>query len=526
MAAAAVSALVALAAWALSSPVGATPDEDFHLASTWCGLGERADACAPGSSEATREVPREILLATCFAFRADVSASCQASVVDPDELVETKRGNFTGLYPPVFFAVTSAFVGDDVNRSVLVMRMFNASLFVLLVGAVVLLSPAGLRRAVLVGAVVTSVPFTVFLVPSINPSGWAFLSAVTLLVSVVGYLTTRGRRRWALGALSVVATTVGAGARADAAVYAIIAIAIAMFLTVRRERAWWLAAVLPVALALASAVSYLTAGQNNATENVGDPLTLQRLWDLLLGIPHLWVGTMGLWGLGWLDTALPPVVWAVNWGLYVAVVFAALVRLPRRVAWSVAGMATAVVAIPSYVQYASGEPVGSMIQPRYILPLLTMLAIVAVLRLDGPAFVLAPVQRWLLVAGLGVTNAVSLHANMRRYVTGTDVATLDLDNRIEWWWGGLPIGPLATFVLGAVAFVVMLAVVTGELARPADAGELLTRARAAVRDGSTSPDTEADDRSAPDGGTRNDPPADLAVANGSPAGGSLSGAVA
>src|SRR5690606_8025778 len=116
----------------------------------------------------------------CFAFHSQVSASCQASIEDPAKLRETKRGNFDGLYPPVFFAVTSVFVGPDAERSVLLMRLFNTLLYVGLVGAVALLSAPRMRRSVLVGAVVTSVPFGVFLIPSINPSSWALLSATTL----------------------------------------------------------------------------------------------------------------------------------------------------------------------------------------------------------------------------------------------------------------------------------------------------------------------------------------------------------
>lgn len=462
--AAAVSAVVALGVWALSSPLGATPDEDFHLASTWCGLGEREDACAPGSKRTTREIPREVIYATCFAFHSEVSASCQASIEDPQKLRETKRGNFDGLYPPVFFAVTSAFVGPDAERSVLLMRLFNTLLYVGLVGAVALLSAPRMRRSVLVGAVVTAVPFGVFLIPSINPSSWALLSATTLLASVVGYLTTTGRRRWAFAGVSVVATVVGAGSRADAAVYAIIAIGVAGFLALPRDRTWWRAAILPTVLAAASAVSFLTSGQNNATEPLGDdPLTLQRVWDLVTAIPHLWVGAMGLWGLGWLDTDMPPMVWAVNWGVFFAVVFAALVHLPRRTGWSVAGMAALVVAIPVYVQYASGQPVGVTVQPRYILPLLIMLVTVATIRLEGRAFGLSRVQRWVVAGSLTLTNAVALHANLRRYVTGTDHPSLNLDSRIEWWWSGLPVTPLATWAIGVLAFGVLMVLVTREL---------------------------------------------------------------
>ena len=46
--------LATLAAWALASPVGASPDEDYHLVSGWCATGDAAHCeFAQGGSEAT-----------------------------------------------------------------------------------------------------------------------------------------------------------------------------------------------------------------------------------------------------------------------------------------------------------------------------------------------------------------------------------------------------------------------------------------------------------------------------------------
>jgi len=40
-----VCVLVALGAWSVASPVGASPDEDYHLVSIWCSHGERPGLC-------------------------------------------------------------------------------------------------------------------------------------------------------------------------------------------------------------------------------------------------------------------------------------------------------------------------------------------------------------------------------------------------------------------------------------------------------------------------------------------------
>jgi len=49
--------LIALLAWAFASPILAAPDDDFHLASTWCDSGLNASMCQPGTSPTTRVVP-------------------------------------------------------------------------------------------------------------------------------------------------------------------------------------------------------------------------------------------------------------------------------------------------------------------------------------------------------------------------------------------------------------------------------------------------------------------------------------
>ena len=37
---------VVLVGWAMASPMGSAPDDDYHLASIWCAEGVAADACS------------------------------------------------------------------------------------------------------------------------------------------------------------------------------------------------------------------------------------------------------------------------------------------------------------------------------------------------------------------------------------------------------------------------------------------------------------------------------------------------
>lgn len=460
----ALSILVALAAWALASPVGASPDEDFHLASAWCGHGMRDGACEEGADSASRAVPSAFGHVTCFGFVPETSASCQGdALASSEQLKVTARGNFTGDYPPVFYFFMSLFVGRDIVVSVAVMRLVNALLFVAMIAATYIASPPRLRRPLLGGIAVTVVPLGMFIIPSINPSSWAVLSAATLMVCVLGYLTTEERRpRLLIGGLAGLSVLVGAGARADAAMYAVVAIAAALILTVRGGAQHLRRAIYPVVLAIVAGVSFLSAGQSGAIEG-GQPqaLTLARVWDLLVDVPGLWAGSLGTWGLGWVDTPMPALVWVSALGIFAATVFVAIAGMDRRRVLAIGLVGAAVWLVPAYIQYLSGVQVGSDVQPRYILPLLTMLAVTALVRLDDGVFRLTQGQRWVFVLALSAANAVALHTNLRRYITGIDVDSLNLNAHREWWWG-LPIAPLAVWVLGSLAFAAGLAVLSRE----------------------------------------------------------------
>ncbi|WP_455131875.1 DUF2142 domain-containing protein [Microbacterium aurum] len=138
-------------------PVAATPDEDFHLASTWCGLGERAGLCEdPQDGTTGRLVPAAIPPATCYAFHPDESAACW----DPDQtgLTRVDRANADGLYPKVFYAVMSVFASPNVAASVMAMRLFNAAFAVGLLTVVFWALPRWMRPALFVSVAATSVP--------------------------------------------------------------------------------------------------------------------------------------------------------------------------------------------------------------------------------------------------------------------------------------------------------------------------------------------------------------------------------
>ena len=231
-------AFLTLCVWSFASPVGSSPDDDFHLASIWCGLGERTGLCElpDDSSDAaptSRMVPAALVNSPCFAFKPEQNASCWDPTVE--ELMLVERANVDNLYPRLFYSAASLFASSDPQLSVIAIRLANSAFAVAFLSAVCFALPRSVRPALLISVIATSIPLGVFIYASTNPSSWAMLSAATVWTSLYGATRASGRRRWLLCALALIGAVLGAGARADAAIFAVYGVALALLLGVTRR---------------------------------------------------------------------------------------------------------------------------------------------------------------------------------------------------------------------------------------------------------------------------------------------------
>lgn len=480
-----VLAFVALIAWGFASPVGAAPDDDFHLVSTWCASGT-AEQCEPGSDELSRVVPSAFFEVYCYAIDPLQSAACQDETawqtwaLDP---IETERGNFGGEYPPVYYAAMGLFAGDDMQVAALTMRVINAAIFVGLATALAVLLPVARRTTLLWGWLIALVPLGMFLIPSNNPSGWALTGVGTAFLALLGWFETTGRRRWALGALYAVGILMAAGARGDAAVYAAGATITAVILTAVPRRDWGLRAILPAVGLMVCLYFFANAGQagiatvgftnGSSVGSIGEVTDLPGLdapaggfalaaYNLLM-LPFLWTGVWGTWALGWLDTQLPAIVGWAAVAAFVAVGFAGIGRLNARKAIALGGVLAVLIVLPVYVLTAGGNQVGENLQPRYLLPLIVLFCFLLVTDPGSGRLRFTRVQTFTVLAALAVANLVALQINIRRYVTGIDQQGLNLDAGAEWWWTGFPIGPTTLWVIGSLAYAGLLATLWSSL---------------------------------------------------------------
>ncbi len=462
---------VALSAWAVSSPVASGPDDDFHLASIWCGQGVREGLCEESSQPGYYLVPGTVVFnSSCFASQPDESGLCQ----EIEGLLETNRLNSSNnSYPPIYYWTMSWLATDDVEASVIRMRIMSVLLAVGILALVIVSIPIHLRIVPVIASITTLIPLGAFLVASNNPSGLASISVIAFFASVLGLFSASNNNQriplWILAGLSFVT---GAGSREDTGAYLIFAGGLAWLLTssIRTQRKSRLLVAIGIA---ASAVAFVTIAFSSSSfvgyflrgaDWFGGVTTLGATFRNLITLPDLWVGTFGTWGLGWLDTPLPSSVWAITFGIYVAIAFGSIRGFGMRQAMATSLALLALVAVPMYTLSVNGLLVGQIVQPRYLLPLIGLLIATAVYRnsIEG-GMNLSRGQLWLIGIGLIGANAISLHTNLRRYLTGLDENQVSLNFEIEWWWVQRPspdavlwLSPNYVWLAGSLAFGLFL----------------------------------------------------------------------
>lgn len=453
-----LAAFMSLGAWALSSPIGSSPDDDYHNASIWCGQGFRDGLCEEGSEDGAVVVAKTLIAnSSCFAFHPELSGACPQS----SEPMETLRSNADGGYPPVFYWSMSWLAGDNLDASIIAMRLLNGGLAVALLALTVSVVPRNQRRAPLAAILLTMMPLGLFVLSSVNPSSWTYVSLVTFFVSFVAFLREDSApQRTKLIVISVLSLIMGAGTRADAGIYVVLAIALAWILTFARSRVTLQNVGASVVFAAVSYLFYRGAGQagywNSGSEGSGVS-SLGEFASNLVNFPLLLSGVFGTSGLGWLDTDMPSSVWAVSLALASAVIFATVPHLSRLHGVALLGAVGALVAVPMYMLTINDTAVGASVQPRYLLPLVALVVAVALYRIDsavGTKF--SPVQMALVGGGLVIANLIALHTNTLRYVSGTDVRAVNLDENIDWWWTGMYLSPSGNWIIGSAAFALLM----------------------------------------------------------------------
>lgn len=464
-----LSALLTVVAWAVASPPGSSPDEDFHLgsitcphpASEFCEVSEIPIQNVTGGQASGTQlaiwIPFQTAHANCNAPVAEFSAECFDEMADFGYTWST-RFDYAGVNPVGFYRAMHVLrnVGSNLANTVFTMRIINGTLSVLLFGATALLFTHRNRRLMAYALLLVLAPMALYLMVSINPSSWA-ISGVTLAwLGIHGFLTEKLRsRRWGLFAVGVAGAVLAALSRGDAALFVVIAALATAVMHWQIIKANWRLLIAPAAVALVAMVGFLSSGQvESASGGLSDQGPGGFLFDNVLNLPTFLIDAV-VGPLNWLDTALPGISRIPVIMIGAGVAFVGMRRMDIPKALALLGLFFVLTALPIILLELTGQQLGLYVQARYLTPLIPLLMLTAlwnphsckVQRFSNP-------QLWLIWATLAIGHAWALHTQILRFTHGLAIRWWNLNTAPEWWAFG--ISPMATWAIGSLAFAGLL----------------------------------------------------------------------
>lgn len=480
-----LAALITLGAWAISSPSGSSPDDDFHLASAWCISDAGSQECTLVAEGRGYSVYRlNDFPVACYQFQPEVSGTC-SELASPEWRVNEN------LYPPLFYEYSAQFAGDDATQFHVRTRLAVVVSVVAILAAAYLVSLPWLRPAMLVSWVAVAAPGLMSWVASNNPSAWGIVGlAAAWGPMTTAYLAASRSRQISASAIWLAAVAMAAGARGDtglyAAVMAVVGVGLFMFLPIRggvsvntRIRRSWpglASSVLVVGLVAVLVGGTEQAGMASGGFWEGDQASSSDavVWSLVLGLPGL---VTGLWGapggvgsggagvFSWYDTAMPPGAWIPALLAVGGLLLLGAGMMFLRKALAVLVVLLVIVAVPSRALLQDGAIVGELFQARYLAPLVVVLVGLMLIPSSTARVHVNWSQASILAFALAAAGTLGLHTWLRRFVTGTDVLSVDLTQGAEWWQFSST-SPNQVWLVGSAAWLILVATAVRALLTP------------------------------------------------------------
>lgn len=477
------------ASWALTTPIGASPDEPAHIVKAGGVVrGQIFGEDVDGTQTRRFTVPAGLAdasrLALCNMSKPEVPFTCapmdDAAAAEPVETTST-----AGLYNPSYYALVGwPSLLDPGSRGILLMRLASAALVAAFAAlAVGMLSRLPRGRLAVAAVAVAFTPMTWFLGGSVNPNGLEITATAAFFASLLVLLSAepRGRLRWAVIAALVASGVVVTQVRTLGVVWLGAAVLVAV------TWAGWprSLAILRRGLPLVSAVAVLAAGglaavvalstgtlqQNGVYFGAGTPFPVG--FRVMLERTFLYLHqAIGLFG--WGDTPAPPFTIDVVVAAMAALVGTVLLfRARTRDGAAVLAALGFAVLLPALIQAASVEKSGYIWQGRYSLPLLVVLVIVAALGAERAVERSGEAIASRLRSALAISAVLAAWAAettaLRRHALGYDTDTIAVATSSFW---APPVLPTGTWMLafgviaGLTAWTLLL--VARRMPRPAE----------------------------------------------------------
>jgi hypothetical protein len=483
---------IALAAWALSSPIGASPDEDFHQTHIYCATNP-SDQCQLNGKR----------YGHCFTMRPLASASC--SVYSDLKAPIATLVNWA-QYPPFYYKAMSWFVGDTLSATTVFVRLANATLAIFfLLGSIALSQPV-LRPAIALSWIFATMPVGMYFMSSMNPSAWVVISIasiwgplLTLLrpnflnqqqLQMTTELKPKGISKiWVYRSIFIFFTAaLGLGSRSEAMIWLPLTMLVMIGLCIPSHFSAYIKIISrPTLLAivfLLILLSIVVFQFGLVRLKIFLPITVEldslisnyfslMSWSMVQHVFNILAGAIGMpgvpgSGLGTHDVPVPAIaIVFIGYGLSGCFLIALQKSFSRKILM-LCLLISLVLIITSFLWTLHN---WDYLQPRYFLPILYVLLGIALLpngdRTPGSKF-----QWATMLIGLVIANSLILLSILLRFMFGVvyqksrypltpnapdiDPSRLFTQEIPNWWWKELPLSPSDIWIVGSLSFALSM----------------------------------------------------------------------
>jgi hypothetical protein len=461
-----------VASWALASPPGGSPDEPTHLITIYC-FSERANnTCLDPSAEKLNLQPVKDI-SSCYLFQRDRGAGCEVS----DIFTKLEKGTTTTFTPYSdnwYYKSMAKFANDYYILSLLIMRVVNGLIFLTVLFLSLYLLPPQLRQAFSIATLVVSVPLGIYLFSSINTSAWIAIGAIGCWAAL--YSMFKGFQEKSPNITQTIlqillflfSSFLLISSRSDGIYFfSIILFSMILFLIIPYLKNFLsnylsgkninLIIFLFSLLIGLSSIFYFRQLANVTFINNNFDLA-DRLFENTYRLPHLLLGPLGTWGLGWLDVWLSPITYISMILVFLGLLFFSLRSIDLKHGVPIIILMLSAIALPLIILQTSGYLVGEWVQPRYILPLYYPILGLALLSYAGKQK-FSSAQLFIIIFLTSIAHSFALFSNLERYLRGQNTLSYDLTVGLEWWWDQVP-SPNLIWIIGSISFTVFFTLLT------------------------------------------------------------------
>ena len=434
-----------LLGWAVGSPPGSSPDEDLHLTSAWCYSKYQGATC--------ETVPlRLVEVGKCYFKDSGTIATCEKSIpkdeVSPERIYSDKS----------YYHFLANFVSlDSIDKSTVQLRIANSFFSSISILVIVLLTSRLIYLPIIISWLVVNIPLGFFLLSSVNPSSWLYIFSFLFLPLTYRIFAEKNQPYLFMTKLLILGLTflLSLNARPDPLLFASI-FGITLLPVIFSSEVKKLRTRIAIYLLTLFISTYLILSIWSRSNLVNFRESKISSWEIVTSLPSIITGVFGGWGLGSLETAMPPVTYVGSFVIVLALLFYGLrfVNLPEAVSIFLIGLFAFIV--PFFVSLRSNLRVGEWLQPRYILPIfyvLIGLSLIVIFRSFHEKSLLIIVNLIFFLSS--ITFTFSLHTFYRRYVAGLDNFNLFFEKTNSWWWEfSLFPNPFTFFTFTVIVYLV------------------------------------------------------------------------